>query len=51
MCTHVIRFYSVASMFEQCRERMVEMQELVKNICRVFYYKVSERSYDVASVS
>ncbi len=39
VCTHVIRFYSVASMFEMCRERMVEMQELVKNICRVFYYK------------
>ena len=42
VCSHVIRFYSVASMFEQCRDRMVEMPELVKNICRVFYYTVTK---------
>lgn len=41
VCTHVVRFFSVASMFPACREKMVEMPELVKNICRVFYYKVS----------
>jgi len=41
VCTHVIRFYTVAARFEGCREKMVEMPELVKNICRVFYYKVS----------
>jgi DnaJ family protein C protein 13 len=40
VCMHVIRFFSVASMFKSCRERMVEMPELVRNICRVFYYKV-----------
>ncbi len=40
VCTHVIRFYSVASLFPACREKMVEMPELVKNICSVFYYKV-----------
>ena len=41
VCTHVVRFFSVASMFPACREKMVEMPELVKNICRVFYYKAS----------
>ena len=41
VCTHITRFYSVASQFEKCRERMVEMPELVKNVCRIFYYKVS----------
>ena len=40
VCTHIVRFFSVASMFPACREKMVEMPELVKNICRVFYYKV-----------
>ena len=40
VCTHVTRFYSVASQFQACRDRMVEMPELVKNVCRIFYYKV-----------
>ena len=44
VCTHVVRFFSVASMFPACREKMVEMPELVKNICRVFYYKVNTRN-------
>ena len=35
------RFYAVASQFQQCRDRMVEMPELVKNVCRIFYYKVN----------
>lgn len=47
VCMHVIRFYSVASMFPACREKMVEMPELVKNICRVFYYKVRAQYYMV----
>lgn len=54
VCTHVVRFFSVASMFPGCRERMVEMPELVKNICRVFYYKVSflmTRSLEALSYS
>ena len=41
VCVHLTRFYSVASQFQKCREKMVEMPELVKNICRIFYYKVS----------
>ena len=45
VCTHVVRFFSVASMFPACREKMVEMPELVKNICRVFYYKASNSIY------
>eukprot|EP00095_Tigriopus_kingsejongensis_P000308 maker-scaffold292_size219010-snap-gene-0.20 protein:Tk00308 transcript:maker-scaffold292_size219010-snap-gene-0.20-mRNA-1 annotation:"dnaj homolog subfamily c member 13 isoform x1" len=39
VCMHVIRFFAVASEFPACRDKMVEMPELVKNICRVFYYK------------
>ena len=40
VCMHITRFYSVASQFQMCRDRMVEMPELVKNVCRIFYYKV-----------
>lgn len=41
VCTHITRFYAVASQFQMCRDRMVEMPELVKNVCRIFYYKVT----------
>ena len=41
VCSHVTRFYAVASQFQMCRDRMVEMPELVKNVCRIFYYKVN----------
>ena len=43
VCTHIIRFFSVASAFQGCRDKMAEMPELVKNICRVFYYKVRRK--------
>jgi hypothetical protein len=37
-------------MFPLCREKMIEMPELVKNICRIFYYKVSrDFSPDIGS--
>ncbi|XP_059089728.1 dnaJ homolog subfamily C member 13-like [Tigriopus californicus] len=39
VCIHVIRFFAVASEFPACCTKMVEMPDLVKNICRVFYYK------------
>ncbi len=46
VCTHIARFYSVASQFQMCRDRMVEMPELVKNVCRIFYYKVTTDSLE-----
>ena len=36
---HLARFYAVASQFEMCRMKMIEIQGLCKNICRIFYYK------------
>ena len=44
VCGHLTRFYAVASQFPLCREKMIEMPELVKNICRIFYYKVTTKS-------
>ena len=39
MCTHIVRCYAVSSQFAACRDRLIEMPELVKNICRLLYYK------------
>jgi DnaJ family protein C protein 13 len=48
VCGHLTRFYAVASQFPLCREKMIEMPELVKNICRIFYYKViTTRLWDI----
>jgi len=38
VCTHIIRCYSVAAQFPACRDRLIEMPELVKSVCRVLYY-------------
>lgn len=39
VCTHIVRCYSVSAQFQACRDRLIEMPELVKNICRLLYYK------------
>ncbi|XP_023328115.1 dnaJ homolog subfamily C member 13 [Eurytemora carolleeae] len=39
VCTHIIRCYSVAAQFQACRDRLIEMPELVKSVCRVLYYR------------
>ena len=39
VCTHIVRCYSVSAQFAACRDRLIEMPELVKNICRLMYYK------------
>ena len=37
--THIVRCYAVSAQFPACRDRLIEMPELVKNICRLLYYK------------
>jgi len=39
VCTHIIRCYSVACQFQACRDRLIEMPELVKSVCRTLYYR------------
>ena len=39
VCTHIVKCYSVSAQFQACRDRLIEMPELVKNICRLMYYK------------
>ena len=39
VCTHVVKCYGVASQFEGCREKIQEIPAIIKNICRILYYK------------
>ena len=39
VCKHMANFYAVASQFEQCRVKMIEITGLCKNVCRIFYYR------------
>ncbi|KAF5295196.1 hypothetical protein FQA39_LY13201 [Lamprigera yunnana] len=39
VCQHITRCYSVAAQFPACRERMIELPQLVKDLCRILYFK------------
>ncbi|XP_075443221.1 dnaJ homolog subfamily C member 13 isoform X3 [Ascaphus truei] len=38
VCGHICRCYSVAAQFEDCREKITEMPNIIKDLCRVLYY-------------
>jgi len=40
VCTHICRCYRVSAQFEGCREAITEVPLIVKDLCRVLYYKV-----------
>nr|CAD7401104.1 unnamed protein product [Timema poppensis] len=40
VCMHVTRCYSVAAQFQGCRDKMVEMPQLVKDLCHILYFKM-----------
>lgn len=40
VCTHITRCFSVAAQFPACRERMIDLKQLVKDLCRILYFKV-----------
>ncbi|KAB0803499.1 hypothetical protein PPYR_00469 [Photinus pyralis] len=39
VCQHITRCYSVAAQFPACRERMIELPQFVKDLCRILYFK------------
>lgn len=39
VCTHITRCYTVAAQFEECREKITEMPDVIKDLCRVLYYR------------
>ncbi|XP_069107344.1 LOW QUALITY PROTEIN: dnaJ homolog subfamily C member 13-like [Argopecten irradians] len=42
VCMHVVKCYAVASQFEGCREKIQEIPAIIKDICRILYYKGSK---------
>ena len=43
VCTQITRYYSVAAQFEGCREKIQEHSGIIKDLCRILYFKV----YDI----
>ncbi|KAF7280153.1 hypothetical protein GWI33_006329 [Rhynchophorus ferrugineus] len=39
VCMHVTRCFSVAAQFQGCRERIVNLPQLVKDLCRILHFK------------
>ncbi len=37
---HIAKCYGVAAQFEGCREKIQETPAIVKDVCRILYYKV-----------
>ncbi|XP_033848217.2 dnaJ homolog subfamily C member 13-like isoform X1 [Acipenser ruthenus] len=38
VCGHIYKCYSVAAQFEECRENIVELPNIIRDLCRVLYY-------------
>lgn len=39
VCCNVVRCYAVASQFKGCREKIQECPNIIKDLCRILYYK------------
>ncbi|XP_039252268.2 dnaJ homolog subfamily C member 13-like isoform X1 [Styela clava] len=39
VCMYICKCYTVAAQFEQCREKFVEDPTIVRDVCRILYYK------------
>ncbi|KAL4623419.1 hypothetical protein GN956_G19211 [Arapaima gigas] len=38
VCGHICRCYSVAARFEECREKITELPNIIRDLCRILYY-------------
>lgn len=38
MCGHICRCYSVAAQFEECREKIIELPNIIRDLCHILYY-------------
>ncbi|XP_035285629.1 dnaJ homolog subfamily C member 13-like isoform X1 [Anguilla anguilla] len=38
VCGHICKCYSVAAQFRECREKIVELPNIVRDLCRLLYY-------------
>lgn len=39
VCIHISRCFAVAAQFRGCRERMIEMPDMIKDLCRILYFQ------------
>ncbi|XP_012268108.2 dnaJ homolog subfamily C member 13 isoform X2 [Athalia rosae] len=49
VCTHITRCFAVAGLFRGCRDKMVELPQLVKDLCRLLYFKHLTKLCSVAT--
>ncbi|XP_046608377.1 dnaJ homolog subfamily C member 13 isoform X1 [Neodiprion virginianus] len=49
VCTHITRCFAVAGLFRGCREKMVELPQLVRDLCRLLYFKHLTKLCSVAT--
>lgn len=38
MCGHICKCYSVAAQFEECREKMIELPNIIRDLCHILFY-------------
>ncbi|XP_048827820.1 dnaJ homolog subfamily C member 13 isoform X4 [Brienomyrus brachyistius] len=38
VCGHICRCFSVAAQFEECREKIIELPNIIRDLCHVLYY-------------
>lgn len=38
VCGHICKCYSVAAQFEECREKIIEMPNIIRDLCHILYY-------------
>lgn len=48
VCTHICRCFRVSAQFEACRVAITEVPSILKDICRILYYKVQHTPLIVA---
>ncbi|GFR63073.1 LOW QUALITY PROTEIN: DnaJ-like protein subfamily C member 13 [Elysia marginata] len=41
VCTNIARCYSVSAQFEGCREKIQETSAIIKDLCRILYFKTN----------
>ncbi|CAG9813597.1 unnamed protein product [Phaedon cochleariae] len=49
VCIHITRCFTVAAQFPGCRERMVDLDQLIKDLCRILYFKHLTKLCSVAT--
>ncbi|XP_063063079.1 dnaJ homolog subfamily C member 13-like isoform X6 [Engraulis encrasicolus] len=38
VCGHIAKCYSVAAQFEECREKIIELPNIIRDVCHVLFY-------------